>query len=119
MTPADQIRAASVEELTEQVAYEIGVAHFYRSGRAYLGADNAKACLAELARRLRALEAEHADKVWLTLIDHLIDTQVDRWHAAPTDLNLHTWLGLRWNEYGAWVEGKAAALLDERPGEKP
>ncbi|WEH40923.1 hypothetical protein [Streptomyces sp. AM 2-1-1] len=34
-----------------------------------------------------------------------IDSYVDAWHDADdTDLELHEWLGMTWDEYRLWVE---------------
>jgi len=33
-----------------------------------------------------------------------IAVAVHRWHRSDNDLDLHTWLGLTWAQYAAWVE---------------
>jgi hypothetical protein len=33
-----------------------------------------------------------------------IDSYVDSWHDSDTDLELHEFLGMTWDEYRLWVE---------------
>ncbi|MEU6228328.1 hypothetical protein [Streptomyces sp. NPDC047042] len=33
-----------------------------------------------------------------------IDSYVDSWHESDSDLELHDYLGLTWDEYRLWVE---------------
>lgn len=34
---------------------------------------------------------------------HDIDDLVDEWHKGDSDLPLHEYLGMTWDEYQAWV----------------
>ena len=33
-----------------------------------------------------------------------IDYYIDQWHNRHSDLPLHTYLGMSWEEYKSWVE---------------
>jgi hypothetical protein len=33
-----------------------------------------------------------------------VDYYIDQWHTGYSDLPLHTYLGMSWEEYKTWVE---------------
>lgn len=36
-----------------------------------------------------------------------IDNYIDKWHDGDSELPLHTYLGMTWNEYAVWIESPA------------
>lgn len=61
------------------------------------------------------------DKNFMTLLmegsvrAEAIDDYVERWHTGTVSDPLHTFLGMTWEEYGAWVQDpKALAAIVER-----
>ncbi|GGM53576.1 hypothetical protein ACFFX1_54825 [Dactylosporangium sucinum] len=48
--------------------------------------------------------------------DDELDNLIAQWHAGPGDTELHDWLGVTWDDYRAWGEGRitAADLLARR-----
>ncbi len=63
-----------------------------------------------LSERLLAARRENA--TLREALDLILDMAIARWHEAPEDstTGLHGWLGLTFQQYGAWVEGGAANL---------
>lgn len=39
-----------------------------------------------------------------------IDYYIDQWHTGNSDLPLHTYLGMSWEEYKAWIESPDSLL---------
>ena len=33
-----------------------------------------------------------------------IDDYIDQWHTGNSDVPLHTYLGMSWEEYAAWIK---------------
>lgn len=51
------------------------------------------------------------------ICDRLINEGVDHWHdemRVDDDSRLHEWLGLSWDEYTAWVEGRTPFDYDKK-----
>lgn len=41
-----------------------------------------------------------------------IDDLVSMWHELDTGVELHEFLGMNWEEYGFWIEGKIEESKD-------